>query len=374
MIRTILFDLDGTLACMDQNEFIRQYYQTLGQSAASQGISDPKKLLDAVTMGTYAMMQNDGTMSNEERFWKVFPQAYGEGWQEAVPLLDHFYTHEFKDIQSITTSCAVSRKLLSSLRRKGYTIALATSPVFPRVATEERIRWASLQPEDFDYITTYENSHYAKPSREYYREVLTAVGALPEECLMIGNDADEDMCTAEWGFSVYLVIDHLLNRSGGDISGYPQGTLKKLAEYLASLPDLRHAYTRMAHYYETDSMGIVHHSNYVRWLEEARVDWMDAVGFGYDAMEQAGISSPVLAVQCEYKSPVHFHDTVRIYVRLTEFTGVRLHVSYEIVDADSGELRLLGETSHCFTDRSGRPISLKKACPEAYALYQKQVL
>ena len=175
MIRTILFDLDGTLACMDQNEFIRQYYQTLGQSAASQGISDPKKLLDA------------------ERFWKVFPQAYGEGWQEAVPLLDHFYTHEFKDIQSITTSCAVSRKLLSSLRRKGYTIALATSPVFPRVATEERIRWASLQPEDFDYITTYENSHYAKPSREYYREVLTAVGALPEECLMIGNDADEDM-------------------------------------------------------------------------------------------------------------------------------------------------------------------------------------
>lgn len=139
MIRTILFDLDGTLACMDQNEFIRQYYQTLGQSAASQGISDPKKLLDAVTMGTYAMMQNDGTMSNEERFWKVFPQAYGEGWQEAVPLLDHFYTHEFKDIQSITTSCAVSRKLLSSLRRKGYTWRWLPVPVFPRVATEERI-------------------------------------------------------------------------------------------------------------------------------------------------------------------------------------------------------------------------------------------
>lgn len=374
MMKTILFDLDGTLACMDQDEFIKQYFQKLGELAASRGLSEPKRLLDAVMAGTYAMMHNDGTMSNEERFWKVFPQAYGEGWQETTPLIDHFYTHEFNEIRSIVSPCAVSRRLLHDLRQKGYKIGLATSPVFPRIATEQRVAWAGLKPEDFDYISTYENSHYPKPSHEYYREVMTALGALPEECLMIGNDAEEDMCTADWGFSVYLVTDHLLNRKNLPIEAYPQGTLADLASYLNTLPDLRHAYTRMAQYYETDSMGIVHHSNYVRWMEEARVDWMDAVGFGYDAMEKAGVSSPVLAVRCEYKSPVRFHDTVRIYVRLAEFTGIRLTVSYEIVDACTGALRLQGETRHCFTDKSGRPVSLKKVCPEAYELYMKHIL
>ena len=128
-------------------------------------------------------------------------------------------------------------------------------------------------------------------------------------------------------------------------------------------------YTHKAQYYETDQMGIVHHSNYIRWFEEARVAFMDQMGFGYDKMEKSGVSSPVIEAKCAYRSSARFHDEVLIFVRIDQFTGTRMTVSYQVIDARDHTLRAEGETRHCFLNRQGRPVSLKKENPEAFRLF-----
>lgn len=123
-------------------------------------------------------------------------------------------------------------------------------------------------------------------------------------------------------------------------------------------------YEHKAKYYETDQMGIIHHSNYVRWMEEARMDLMEQMGFSYKEMEEAEIISPVLSVDVEYKSMVHFEDTVVIETCISEYNGVKMTVQYRMTDKKTGELRTLAKSQHCFLNRSGKPISLKRAYPE----------
>ena len=125
-------------------------------------------------------------------------------------------------------------------------------------------------------------------------------------------------------------------------------------------------YLHKAQYYETDQMGVIHHSNYLRWFEEARVDWLDRLGIGYDGLEAEGIIIPVLSATCEYKSMVRFGDTVAIHLCISALSGSRMTVGYRILDAATGELRTMGTTSHCFLKKEGRPVSLKKACPRVY--------
>ncbi|MBO4897451.1 MAG: acyl-CoA thioesterase [Clostridia bacterium] len=123
-------------------------------------------------------------------------------------------------------------------------------------------------------------------------------------------------------------------------------------------------YIHKVNYYETDKMGITHHSNYVRWMEEARIDFLDKIGCGYKKMEDDGIVSPVVKIECEYKTPTTFDDKVEIEVFIKEFKGVRLVLSYKMTNAKTGETVLTAESIHCFLDKSGKPIILKKTFPE----------
>ena len=123
-------------------------------------------------------------------------------------------------------------------------------------------------------------------------------------------------------------------------------------------------YEHHAKYYETDQMGIIHHSNYIRWMEEARMDLMEQIGLSYKGMEKMEIISPVLAVTCEYKSMVHFDDIVVIETKIAEYDGIRMRVEYRMTDKKTGELRTLATSEHCFLNRSGKPISLKRSYPE----------
>lgn len=123
-------------------------------------------------------------------------------------------------------------------------------------------------------------------------------------------------------------------------------------------------YEHKAQYYETDQMGIIHHSNYIRWFEEARVNLMEQLGLGYDIMEQEGIISPVLSVQCDYKSMTHFNDVVLIQAKVLEYTGVKLTISYVVSDKKTSEVRCTGESKHCFLNKESRPISLKRSHPK----------
>lgn len=127
-------------------------------------------------------------------------------------------------------------------------------------------------------------------------------------------------------------------------------------------------YIRQAQYYETDQMGIIHHSNYIKWLEEARIDFLAQIGVSYRSLEEMGLVSPIVEVKCQYKGMVHFGESVSISVKITKYTGVKLVLSYEIRNAESGELCTLGETTSCFMNREGKVISLKQEFPALHTL------
>ena len=130
---------------------------------------------------------------------------------------------------------AAAAETVRCLKAHGLRVALATNPIFPRIATEQRIRWAGLAPEDFALYTTYENSTFCKPNPDYYREVARTLGVSPVECLMVGNDALEDMAARETGMDVFLLTDCLINTKGRDLSAYPKGNFAALNAYLDRL-------------------------------------------------------------------------------------------------------------------------------------------
>ena len=123
-------------------------------------------------------------------------------------------------------------------------------------------------------------------------------------------------------------------------------------------------YERKINYYETDKMGVVHHSNYIRFLEEARCYWMEKIGIPFSALEEKGVTIPVLGVNVEYKHHVTYDDTILIKVIIKEFSGVRMTVTYDVRDKKTGEKVIEAETKHCFTNKELRPVSLKKYAPE----------
>ena len=123
-------------------------------------------------------------------------------------------------------------------------------------------------------------------------------------------------------------------------------------------------YIHKVKYYETDKMGITHHSNYIRWMEEARDDYLDQIGLGYKKMEEDGIISPVIGVECDYKVSTTFDDRVEIDVKVEEFKGVKLIIGYVMTNIDTNEVVLVGRTKHCFLDKDSKPIILKKSFPE----------
>ena len=132
-------------------------------------------------------------------------------------------------------------------------------------------------------------------------------------------------------------------------------------------------YVRAAHYYETDQMGVVHHSNYIRWFEEARLYIIGQCGLGYHEIEHRGVMIPVLDVSCAYKKPVRFGDTVVIEMRIVDFQkshGIRYGVEYRIIDAETGDLLTTGASHHCLTDMNLRPIRCQREQPDIYEVFK----
>lgn len=130
------------------------------------------------------------------------------------------------------------------------------------------------------------------------------------------------------------------------------------------------AFTRKAQYHETDRMGVIHHANYVKWLEEARIEWMDRLGLSYRAVEDAGVVSPVVELNLRYRRPMTFGDTATVELRAVRYTGVVLELAYTVRTAD-GETALEATSKHCFL-KNGRPVSLKKELPAVHAALSEE--
>ena len=132
-------------------------------------------------------------------------------------------------------------------------------------------------------------------------------------------------------------------------------------------------YLHTAQYYETDRMGIVHHSNFIRWMEEARMDFLRQQGIRYSDLEASGLISPIFEIKCRYRRMVRFEDTVAIVVRVEKYTGVKLVLSYTMTNEESGEVCAEGESTSCFVDPEGNPLSLKKEYPGLHILFENLI-
>ena len=123
------------------------------------------------------------------------------------------------------------------------------------------------------------------------------------------------------------------------------------------------AYKHLVQYYETDKMGITHHSNYIRWMEEARVNFLEQAGWPFAKLEKQGFASPVIKVECKYIRPTTFSDTILINTCVASFDGIRMTFEYEMSKED-GTVVCVGQSSHCFVDMKGKLLRADKACPE----------
>lgn len=238
-----MFDLDGTLLNFSQKAFIETYFAKLGKVFARLGLNAEENV-KAVWAGTKAMFMNDGSMTNHERFWTVFAAQTGLTGDEAKvkaieAACDNFYVNEFDAIKSIVTPSDIPKRLINALAQKGYSLILATNPLFPACAVATRLSWIGLELRDFNYFSHYANSTYCKPNPEFYREILAATGKKPEQCLMAGNNPIEDMSAEAAGIDTFLVTDCLENETGMDISAFRQGTLEELEKFLMLMRDIK---------------------------------------------------------------------------------------------------------------------------------------
>ncbi|MBQ8536009.1 MAG: HAD family hydrolase [Clostridia bacterium] len=230
-LKAVLFDLDGTLLPMDQEVFVQGYFKLLAEKAASRGY-EPEKLYRGIWAAIKAVVHNDGAKRNEEVFWRAFAGIFGPQVMADKPMFDAFYLNEFQQAKACCGFTADAAKTIQLVKAMGLRAILATNPLFPAAATLSRIRWAGMEPEDFEWVTTYENSSYCKPNPQYYQEILERTGLKPEECLMVGNDAVEDTAALAIGIPVFLLTDCLINKDNADLAAYPHGSFQALWDYI----------------------------------------------------------------------------------------------------------------------------------------------
>lgn len=233
-VKAVFFDLDGTLLPMDQDIFIKAYLGGLVGVLAPLGY-DPKAVAGALWKSTDAMVRNDGKKTNEEVFWDNFSAILGDAVRGEEERLDVFYSTEFQKVKDVCGYAPEAREIIDMLKKAEIPAILATNPLFPAVATESRIRWAGLAPEDFKIYTTYENSRYCKPNLTYYTTLLETLGLSGEDCVMVGNDVNEDMICSELGMRVFLLTDNLINKNNNDITQYRRGGFSELFDFIKEI-------------------------------------------------------------------------------------------------------------------------------------------
>ena len=235
-IKAILFDLDGTLLPMDQDAFVMGYLGGLVRLLTPLGY-EPKDVETALRASTRAMMTNNGEITNEERFWQSFSAVLGEGIRGHGEVFDRFYKEEFKKLESTCGYNPRAREIIELAKSSGARVILATSPLFPSIATETRMGWTGLTPKDFEHFTTYENSRYCKPNPVYYTNLISELGLRPDECVMIGNDVGDDMVAETVGIRCFLLTNYLINRKNVDINRYRHGDYDELVKFIKEIID-----------------------------------------------------------------------------------------------------------------------------------------
>ena len=234
MIKGVFFDLDGTLVPMDLDVFTKEYLTELCKVLCPNGVDD-KTLVKSMLVGMKAMRANDGKRTNKEVFWEKFTEVTGEEAEKFIKYSDPFYTNEFNNTRWCTGKNDLAKLAVELAHENGRKVVLATNPFFPVTAQVTRANWVGVDGEQFDLITSYETEVYCKPNPQYYLSICERLGFLPEECLMIGNDENDDIIPAtKAGLNCFLVTDCLIPCEGYE-STCPSGSFEDLIEYLKNL-------------------------------------------------------------------------------------------------------------------------------------------
>lgn len=223
MNQGILFDLDGTLCKMDLDQFNKAYLS--GMAEFFQDIVPVDVFASQVFKSCSFMVTHANSyLYCKNVFMQHFAQAFGLNEEQVWHRLIDFYTNIFPQYGELVTPFPNTREIVALAKEKGYKIAVASNAIMPKVAIEARVRWAGLDPAQFDFVTGMENMHFCKPNVGFFREIAQNIGVEPEHCIMIGNDKEEDMPAHEIGMKTFLVGDESGENIDwhGDLTGFYQ--------------------------------------------------------------------------------------------------------------------------------------------------------
>ncbi|MBR5535246.1 MAG: HAD family hydrolase [Clostridia bacterium] len=233
-MKAILFDMDGTLLPMDEDVFTKGYFKLLAKKLCPFGI-EPEALIDAVWDGTKCMYKNDGTKTNEQVFWDRFGKKTDLDYKPFYDASNDFYPNEFHEAKAFAGENPLARVAVAIAHEKADKVVLATNPLFPLTGQEARMSWMGLTKDDFDFVTSYENSSFTKPNPKYFEFVCDTIGVEPEDCVMIGNSEDEDMhAAAALGIDTFLVEGFVKPSRVKPYEG-KRGSFEDMIEFLKSL-------------------------------------------------------------------------------------------------------------------------------------------
>lgn len=229
--KAILFDLDGTLLESNMDVFLPHYLKLLTARVAH--ILPPDEFIAHLMQASNAMVTNDGRATNEEVFAAAFYPFDGHSREELEPIFVDFYTDDFPALRQHTRHKPEARQVVRRAFDLGCDVVIATNPLFPAAAIEQRLEWAGVADFAYRLVTTFENSRAAKPNLLYYEQILESIGHPAQACLMIG-DEDMDMVAAHLGCTTFLVPGPRTALAPTTPEPTYRGTLADLGMLLAS--------------------------------------------------------------------------------------------------------------------------------------------
>lgn len=217
MLKAVIFDLDGTLLPMNEDEFTKGYFSLLCKKLSACNY-EPDELINTVWRGTKAMIMNDGTKTNAEVFWNVFYEKYGQKGLNDKALFDEFYVTDFLQTKAFCGENSSAKTIITEIRKAGIETILASNPVFPKEGMLTRMAFVNLTESDFDYVSDYETSHYAKPNPKFLLEILEKNNLKSDETIYFGNSEKEDLIPATAAGIKCFLVGNNVSLTGSNFS------------------------------------------------------------------------------------------------------------------------------------------------------------